>query len=302
MKHRVLITGATGFIGSRIYYSLKKAGIPVVGTTTALTSSDPNIKNVDFSDVEALKIFIKEFSPTDVVHLAAITNVMHGDISEIYRVNVLFSENLLEAVTDVCPKGTSVIMTSTAGVYGNSTEPYLHENITPSPNNHYSYSKMVMESICNNFRDDLNIRIVRPFNIIGKGQSINFLIPKLVSRFVNREQNILLGNIESIRDYISVEDCVSVYMYLILNKCSFESPLNICSGIGHSAKDAISILENVAGYHINYSIDNSFVRKNEVWKLVGDSTRLNALDKKIKFINDDFNAILKDMYESYKDK
>ena len=174
---RILITGITGFIGSHLAQGLEEIGLEVFGTTNSPDKSNDRNHYIDFYDEEALHQWLLKYKPDAVVHTAAITNVMHKDLSEIYRTNVIYTENLLNALATSCSVDTKVIVMSTAGVYGNNQSKFIDESMVTAPNNHYSYSKLVVEHLCNHYLDKLNISIVRPFNIIGRGQRENFLIP-----------------------------------------------------------------------------------------------------------------------------
>lgn len=300
--NKVLITGITGFIGSNLALALEESNIEVAGSTNSPSKTDGKTSFIDFSNEDALSDWISEFKPNAIVHTAAITNVMHNDLAEIYRTNVIYTENLLNAIAATCSKETNVIIASTAGVYGNNESQNIEETSLPAPNNHYSYSKLVVEHLCRHYEDRFNINVVRPFNIIGKGQRDNFLIPKLVSRYANKVDNVPLGNIDAVRDYLSIDDCVRVLVKLILNNIQLSGPVNICSGKGYSARDAMSILEEISGHKLNYFINPDFVRKNEIWRLVGCPNKLSASVNESCVVTTSFEQIIADIYHDYLSK
>lgn len=296
---RILITGITGFIGSHLAQGLEEIGLEVFGTTNSPDKSNDRNHYIDFYDEEALHQWLLKYKPDAVVHTAAITNVMHKDLSEIYRTNVIYTENLLNALTTSCSVDTKVIVMSTAGVYGNNQSKFIDESMVTAPNNHYSYSKLVVEHLCNHYLDKLNISIVRPFNIIGRGQRENFLIPKLASCFANRAENVPLGNIDAVRDYLSIDDCVRVLIKIITQNVKFQGPVNICSGTGYSARDAIEILQKISGYKLSYFINPDFVRKNEIWRLVGSPEKLEIIMNDDVVVTSSFEDVLREIYEDY---
>ena len=224
---------------------------------------------------------METFRPDVVIHLAAIASPVHQNVSEVYNANVVGSENLLSVAKSHLPAGTRVILASTAGVYGNQQVKFLSEDMPFNPVNHYSYSKMVMEFLSRQYNDVLDICIIRPFNIIGAGQKENFFIPKLVKHFSQRTPEIFLGNLNAVRDYVSVELCAKSIMALVKADGPVPPVLNICSGIGHSCKDIVHILERLTGHHPKIHSTSEFARNNEIWRLVGDPTRLkNMIDGK----------------------
>ena len=214
-KKRVLITGASGFIGQFVLKEmLKNEDIDFFAIDTRKI---PNISTekqelVSLLDKEKLMEIIKRYKPNIIIHLAAIALVTHDNVGEIYNVNVQGTENLLEVTQEYCDKGTRVILASTAGVYGNQKVEKYKEDLPYNPANNYSYSKMITEYLGKRYKDDLEIVTIRPFNIIGVGQSENFLIPKLVEHFANRKEKLSVGNISSFRDYVDVEYCAEVIM------------------------------------------------------------------------------------------
>ena len=296
-KKRVLITGASGFIGQFVLKEmLKNEDIDFFAIDTRKI---PNIsiekqELVSLLDKEKLMEIIKRYKPNIIIHLAAIALVTH------YNVNVQGTENLLEVTQEYCDKGTRVILASTAGVYGNQKVEKYKEDLPYNPANNYSYSKMITEYLGKRYKDDLEIVTIRPFNIIGVGQSENFLIPKLVEHFANRKEKLSVGNISSFRDYVDVEYCAEVIMELVLREKIDFDILNICSGIPTSGEMILQLLQEMTSFKPEIEISKNFVRKNEVWRMIGDTTRLSEFmnGKKSKSVKD----ILLKMLDYYKNK
>ena len=302
-KKRVLITGASGFIGQFVLKEMiKNEDIDFFAIDTRKI---PNIsiekqELVSLLDKEKLIEIIKRYKPNIIVHLAAIALVTHNNVGEIYNVNVQGTENLLEAIQEYCNKETRVILASTAGVYGNQKVEKYKEDLPYNPANNYSYSKMITEYLGKRYKDNLEIVIIRPFNIIGVGQSENFLIPKLVEHFANRKERLSVGNISSFRDYVDVEYCAEVIMELVLREKIDFDILNICSGIPTSGEMILQLLQEITSFKPEIEISENFVRKNEVWRMIGDTTRLSNFmnGKKSQSVKD----ILLKMLDYYKNK
>jgi len=294
---RVFVTGGSGFIGHYLINELKERGAKVLGTSIEKQRQD--LIPVPLSDKEKLVHVLEEFRPDWIVHLAAIALVTHGDIKQIYAVNVLGSENLFEAVLASKIKRPTMLLASTAGVYGNQNVEFLSEDLAYQPSNHYSYSKMVMEMLAKQYADDLKIHIVRPFNIIGTGQAESFLIPKIVRHFVDRAPELKLGNINTVRDYVDVHRCA--WMLAELMSKDHEDPftVNLCSGRGWTGYDVLDCLTEISGYRPGIEVSDSFVRKNEVWRLVGDNRRLHDLLQANPYLPD-LRQILESMYNTLK--
>ena len=276
-KKRVLITGASGFIGQVVLKEmLKNEDIDffAIDTRKIPNISIEKLELVSLLDKEKLMEIIKRYKPNIIIHLAAIALVTHDNVGEIYNVNVQGTENLLEVTQEYCDKGTRVILASTAGVYGNQNVDKYREYLSYNPANHYSYSKMITEYISKQYKEDLDIVTIRPFNIIGVGQSEKFLVPKLVEHFADRKEKLSVGNISSFRDYVDVEYCAEVIMELISRKKIDFDILNICSGIPTNGEMIIQLLQEITDFKPEIEISSDFVRKNEVWRMIGDTTRL----------------------------
>ena len=302
-KKRVLITGASGFIGQVVLKEmLKNEDIDffAIDTRKIPNISIEKLELVSLLDKEKLMEIIKRYKPNIIIHLAAIALVTHDNVGEIYNVNVQGTENLLEVTQEYCDKGTRVILASTAGVYGNQNVDKYREDLSYNPANHYSYSKMITEYISKQYKEDLDIVTIRPFNIIGVGQSEKFLVPKLVEHFADRKEKLSVGNISSFRDYVDVEYCAEVIMELISRKKLDFDILNICSGIPTNGEMIIQLLQEITDFKPEIEISSDFVRKNEVWRMIGDTTRLWEFmnNKKSQSVKD----ILVKMLDYYKNR
>lgn len=275
---KILVTGGSGFIGRYLCRDLQKNDIDffTLSSSPCPSEFEEKSKIVELQDYELLFKVINDYEPDTIIHLAAIASPVHDDIIQIYKVNVCGTENLLKAAANlrVPPK---IILISTAGVYGNHSEPLLNESTNFNPANHYCYSKMVTEVMSRQYTDIMDICILRPFNVIGSGQSENFLIPKLVKAFSNKDTHIKLGNLNAVRDYVSVEFCSRFITDLAIGNLKFEPIINICTGIGHSCKDVFNILVEISGYEPKIITEDNLIRKNEVWNLVGNPSLINSV-------------------------
>ncbi len=301
MNNKVFITGANGFIGSYICKKLIDRGIDFLGMVGPGANNlidGGNYVECALNDKEKLHKIISDFKPTVVLHLAAIANPTFGDVTQIYDVNVTGSENLLNTIASICSRDTRVVLVSTAGVYGNQDIPFLKENCPYNPANHYAYSKMVMELLSRNYEDKFDICIVRPFNMIGYGQQDNFLIPKLVKAFVNKQNVLKIGNLSTERDYVDTDFASNVFIKLILKEKLEHNIYNICSGVGVKGSEIILKLASITKFMPEIQIDTQFIRKNEIWRMVGDPTRVNNLINK-ELYPKDIDTILRDMVKRY---
>jgi nucleoside-diphosphate-sugar epimerase len=274
---RALITGIHGFTGHYLAQSLRAAGYRVFGTALSPSAEEQDVIAVDLSDRDAVLRMVDAVQPDVVVHLAAIAFVAHSDIEAMYRVNLMGTRNLLEALAALTNKPSAVLLASSANIYGNTDVEPISEAVAPAPANDYAVSKLAMEYMARLWMDRLPITIVRPFNYTGVGQHDNFLLPKIVSHFRRGARDIELGNLHVWRDFSDVRMVVDSYSRLLdLGSKIAGQTFNVCSGMGHSLGEALNMMAEIAGYRINVSVNPAFVRTNEVARLVGSNIKLQA--------------------------
>ncbi len=274
MEKRALITGLNGFTGYYLAAELARAGYALFGADVKPDGA-PNNFAVDLLDKAALRRLVAEVKPTVVVHLAAIAFVGHGNADAFYQVNVIGTRNLLEALAIEAPAVRCVLLPSSANIYGNAAAGVLDERTPANPANDYAVSKLAMEYMARLWLDRLPIVITRPFNYTGVGQSVQFLLPKIVDHFRRGERVIELGNIDVERDFSDVRTLTQAYARL-LDKVPAGEVFNVCSGNTWSLKDVIAMMGEIAGYAIEVRVNPAFVRANEVRRLQGDVGKLEA--------------------------
>ena len=261
---RVLVTGLDGFTGRYVQSDLESHGHEVMALTSDLTNPD------------AVSSEVAQLQPEAVVHLAGIAFVGHGNANAFYEVNLIGTRNLLSSLANHAPDVRSILLVSSANVYGNRSEGILSEEVTPDPANDYAISKWAMERMARLWLDQLPLFIVRPFNYTGVGQEAMFVIPKIVSHFVEEKQVIELGNLDVWREYGDVRTVASIYTKL-LEQSPVGETFNICTGQAYSLREVVTLCKKITGQRMDIEVNPEFVRTNEVRVLKGDNSRLKAL-------------------------
>ena len=273
---RALITGASGFTGRYLAQELADHGWDVWGLGHAPQPGMANYAVADLENYEQLQAVVQRVAPQAVFHLAAIAFVGHGSPADFYRINVGGSRNLLQALASLPTPPQSVLIASSANVYGNSAEGKLTEATAICPANDYAVSKVAMEMMANLWMDRLPIVIARPFNYTGVGQSTNFLIPKIVDHFRRKAPQIELGNLQVWRDFSDVRDVVGAYRCLVEQEVS-SIVVNVGSQALYSLQDVLDQCVNLTGHQMEVRVNPAFVRANEVKTLCADTSRLESL-------------------------
>ncbi|PTN02877.1 nucleoside-diphosphate-sugar epimerase [Mangrovibacterium marinum] len=294
-SNKVFITGIDGFTGKYVEQQLLGLGYEVFGTTVNKVNASQNHITCDLRNFDEIYNALNAINPNYILHFAGISYVGEMNKSLIYDVNVIGTENLLNAILIAGLEPTKVILASSATVYGNQDSAILDESMCPKPVNHYGYSKLIMEHLATTYFDKLNLIITRPFNYTGPLQDEKFLIPKIVSHFKRKESVIELGNINVAREFNHISDISNIYLSLM--KCDTTgSIVNLCSGKPVYLLDIIKHLNSLAGYEISVKVNEAFVRKNEIPVLTGCTKKLySAIDYECRMT---IEGTLLDMYNS----
>jgi len=271
---RTLVTGLGGFTGRYLQPLLEQHGHEVHGIAALNEPAATRVYPVDLLDADGLAAVVQRVQPRQVGHLAAISFVAHGDAAEIYATNIVGTRNLLQALAALPQPPASVLVASSANIYGNATREPIEEDCPPQPMNDYAVSKFAMEQMAALWGDKLALTVVRPFNYTGIGQANHFLIPKIVDAYRRRVPEIELGNIDVERDFSDVRDVVEAYRRLI--ELSPRGVFNVCSGQAIALRDVMAEAQELTGHAMGVRVNPAFVRANEVKRLRGSSTKLDA--------------------------
>ena len=276
---RALVTGAQGFTARYLIPTLNEAGWNVAGLLRPdLPESDcfgaAETHTADLRDADAIKAIVEQVQPDAVFHLAGIAHVAHADVREMYETNILGTRNLLQALADAPRQPSSVLLASSANVYGNLHEGRLDEDASTRPINDYGVTKLATEHLAKIYMDRLPVTVVRPFNYTGIGQSSDFIIPKIVDHARRKAPTIELGNLDVARDFSDVRSVVQCYARLVTSPDASGKTFNICSGKPYALSHIIECVEQLTGHKFEIRTNSAFVRRTDAKLLYGDNRRL----------------------------
>jgi GDP-6-deoxy-D-talose 4-dehydrogenase len=261
---KILLTGANGFTGRHMSEAAIAAGHEVHALAANLT------------DVSAVSREVAEIAPDFVIHLAAISAVTHHDEFAFYQINTFGTQNLFEALTTLKRTPETVLLASSANVYGNCDASPITEREIPAPVNHYAFSKLAAEGVARMYSQRLPTKIIRPFNYTGVGHDDRFVIPKIVKAYRARDPFITLGNLVAEREYNDVRFVVDTYLQL-LNGGSPGETYNLCSGITYSVQQILQVLSDLTGHYPDIEVNLSLLRFNELQRLCGSPDKLQTV-------------------------
>lgn len=269
----IVLTGAAGFTGRHFTALATSRGHTVLPLEADLTD--------DAAVAAGLAVLVApRAGPARrvdaVVHLAAVAFVGHGSALDFYRVNVLGTQHLLQALRDQALAPSAVLLASSANVYGNATHSPVAETQAPAPVNHYACSKLAMEHMARTHEHALPLVVARPFNYTGVGQSADFVVPKVLGHFMRREPLLRLGNLQVRREFNDVRWVSECYLRL-LDPRHAGTTVNVCTGRSHCLQDVIDLAAELSGHRLQVAQDPALMRTNEIADLRGDPTVLHGL-------------------------
>lgn len=273
---RALITGIGGFVGRYLERELSSQGFTVFGTSHA--DEQGKVYHMDLDDPHQIDHVLAASTPEVIFHLAGLTSVAeawsHPD--EAMRVNRDGTDALYAAIVR---RGLDplVLVTGTAEVYAPSSSP-LTERHSLGPSNPYAISKLEQERVTQRYPMVRTI-ITRSFPHLGPGQSPRFALAGFAQQIVAVERgerpDILVGNLDAIRDYTDVRDVVRAYRLLALK--GSPGVYNVCSGQGWTMKSLLDRLVVASSSRaLTIRIDPQRLRPSDTPVLIGDNTKLLA--------------------------
>jgi GDP-6-deoxy-D-talose 4-dehydrogenase len=260
---KLLVTGADGFTGCHFVAAARVGGHEV------------HALQADLADKDGLNAEVLMLEPEAVVHLAAISFVGHANAGAFYNVNVIGTVNLLDALAAQAQPPRTVLLASSANVYGNCEQSPITETQAPAPVNHYATSKLAMEFMARTYLNRLPLFFVRPFNYTGRGQSAAFVIPKLVAHFAKRAEVVELGNLDVEREFNDVRFVCEAYLRLLCEGAAGEI-YNVCTGKPVTLRTVLALLGQITGHQLQVKVNPAFVRKNEIHTLCGSPAKLES--------------------------
>jgi len=290
MKHKIIVTGGLGFIGSHTVVCLHEAGFePIIIDNLSnseasamdgiekLIGYKPIWANMDVNDKAALGSLIKEHQPQGVIHFAAFKAV--GESVEkpltYYRNNVGGLITLMEVLKE--ENIDNLVFSSSCTVYGEPDEiPVKESTQTKMAESPYGATKQMGEIILKDNANWLNTQCLRYFNPIGAHESgfigelplgvPNNLIPYLTQTVAGiRKELTVFGDDYNttdgtcIRDYIHVMDLAEAHVFAINRLISGEQKepfevFNIGTGNGSSVLEVIQAFEKANGIPVPHKI------------------------------------------------
>jgi UDP-glucose-4-epimerase GalE len=273
MTQAILVTGATGYIGSHICKYLKHAGYAVVGVD--LVRREHTLKHMDkfiqadYMSIECVQFLAEHAGIASVVHCAGTSLVgpSIADPSEYYINNVSKTIMFLDVLRTL-PNQPSIVFSSSAAVYGAPDVDVIYENQPLAPISPYGQSKAMIEQVLTDYcrAYGMNAISLRYFNAcgadtqdadLGQPAEATHIVARLLES-VKQDWKFTLNGTDyntpdgtCVRDYVHVNDLARAHMMAVQYMDAFveghHEVINLGSGQGYSNQEIITAVQEFVG-------------------------------------------------------
>ncbi len=266
---KVLITGATGFVGSNLVRKALSWNSEVYAIVRKKSNiwriwdiiNDISVIDVDLVDYEKLRSSIKEIRPDIIFHTAVYGgSADQSDIHTIMTSNFIGTVNLVQSCMQV--NFDVMVNTGSSSEYGIKYRP-MKESDQLEPTTDYGVSKAASTLFCYSkaISDELPIVTLRLFSPYGSYESRARLIPSIILS-VLRGNPPTISSRNNVRDFIFIDDVIEAYQSVSVLDNPSGMIFNIGSGIQHSVGEVTDTILKYLGPNINYQTGHP-----QVWRI-----------------------------------
>jgi GDP-4-dehydro-6-deoxy-D-mannose reductase len=272
----VLVTGGTGYLGRHVVDLLLQKGRRVASLSRSpdTGTSAAAVRHGDLTDDTCATEVLRELEPELVVHLAG---------SRSHDARALLTDNVLATVrlvTAAASLGTPprIVVASSSAVYGPASGP-IDERAGLAPVTLYGVTKVAQEQAAALMAGGRleHLVIARLFNLVGPGQSADFVLGRVAQQIAEAEQGgpntITVRNTETERDFVDVRDAAEA-LVLMGDAEELHGPYNVANGVAHPIGTAIDLLMGQAACEVTLENVDEALGAGDVATQSGDPGRL----------------------------
>lgn len=272
-QRRILLTGASGFVGHHLASLLLSKGHQVFGLDRG--PEPPMAAGVeplfaDLMDPASMKDLPQVWDA--VVHLAGASIPSLFSSSAPVISNLQITLNLMDHLREA-----RVLLVSSCHVYGASEQP-RKESDQVAPQGRYGLSKHLVEQVASHYLGRLDVRVARPFNHLGVGLRPELMIPSLLRRLSDLDRldlsPVRMMGWNSVRDFIDVRDVASAYEAILDLDTPSHRTFNVCTGVGQTIESVVKIVLSHLGLERPVEFQGNPNSSDDVPTLVGDPSLL----------------------------
>ena len=257
MNNEILITGGSGFLGSKLVESFVKKGHKVSilkRAGTDLSRIEPFLDKISVYDVDELDTLFGRISVDTIIHTATSYGRQGEGLSDVYGTNVLFPLKLIEYAVN---SGVRFFINT--------------DTMLPSLTNAYSLSKANFYQIGKYLSSNRKIKFInlKIEHFYGVGEDRSKFISYVIKQCLSTSASLQLTPGEQLRDFIYIDDVVSAYEAVLAKAKSDDSEIflqefNVGSGRLISIKDLVKKIRDITGSIIELDFGALPYRENEL--------------------------------------
>ena len=256
---RILVTGASGFIGRHLCKELQSKGFFVIGLDRIVGVECSSLSEqyaVDLTDRIAVQNVVKSFRPAFVVHLAAAKNkgVEFADFHEGFDINLTGSLNLIEAC-QAQSELTRFVFLGSSDEYGQLQAPFV-ESCREAPVTAYGVTKLAVTQFLQTFHraKAFPAVVLRPTVIYGPGQDTSMFLPALMLSLLQGKKFKMSQGLQT-RDFIYVSDVIQAIILSLTTPEIEGEIINVCSACSVKIADLARLTAQLIGNDADQLLD-----------------------------------------------
>ncbi|MBN1259328.1 MAG: GDP-mannose 4,6-dehydratase [Anaerolineae bacterium] len=254
---RVLVTGATGFVGAHLVRRLLEAHEDVhilirpSSNLWRLQEIETQIKkhSGDLADAEGIHDIVTEIQPQVIYHLATLgAYPFQKDAEAIIRTNIFGAWNLLKACAGIDYE--VFVNAGSSSEYG-SKRFAMRETDVLEPNSYYAVSKSAQSLLCQHLARSENrpICTLRLFSVYGYYEEPTRLVPTLIRRCLNG-QDLSMTSRYTARDFVFVDDVIDAFLQTEALAKAGPAIINVGTGVQHTLEDIVAQILTITGARV----------------------------------------------------
>ncbi len=269
---KILVSGASGFVGSCLCDSLKDRC-----NLTAL------VFNKEISGVKSLSVDITKIEDVlkikdhyDLIfHVAGLVQKPENKPEDYFNVNAIGAVNILELCKQ--NKIKNLILSSTVEVYGKPQYFPMDEDHPKIPRNCYGMSKLLAETFCREYarKHEIDLTILRYSYIQGVGQLKKRVAPVFIDNAIDGRDIVIDGSGKDTYDFVNIHDVVEANLLVAFNKKAKNQEFNIAAGKETSINELAEIIKELV--NPNIKIKHNPMNKEKQKRFVFDISKARTL-------------------------
>lgn len=284
-KQRILVTGASGFIGQHLTQQLLEYQCEVHATSRQrIVDTNMSWHMIDLTDLPSLQRLITLIQPKIIYHLASPPEMPPHILEDelYYKTIILGTYNLLTAASKL--DSVRIILAGSAKEYGTcipksfKTEVRIQETVPALPATPYAIAKLTVSLMAQMYHKALNLPIVhlRLFSVYGPGMDPNSIVLQSIQAAL-KDKVFEMTQGKQKRDFVYVSDVVEGFLMAACTDSAAGRVINLCTGQAIPIRELVRIIYKLIGAKTLPKLGELPYRRDEIWNLCGDP----ALAKKL---------------------